>query len=169
MNGRVYDFHLKGLIIFGVLILSSTPTFAANPPKEDVELSTPAFQFGLQAIDKSAAYQDFLKHPVSERSKIVYLIERFKDSKVEIDYGGHYYKPNDIACLVQMFIASHFDQNETAEQWVMKYGNRTIPTGKPIWIRSNGRFYQSRNILMQELNGLEKVLSRNIQLNSAQH
>ncbi len=162
-------FYLRGLIIFGFFILVSTPTFAANHPEKDTELLTPTFPLGLQSIDKSAAYQDFLRHPISERSKMLYLIERFKDANAEIDYGGHYYKPHDIASFVQMFIATHFDQSETAERWINEYGNRSIPAGDPIWICSNGRFYRSKDILIQELNGLDKVLSKNIQSNSAQH
>lgn len=139
-----------------IFILWAKPTLAGNADEKNT-LS----QFNLPEMHQSPAYQDLMRHPITELSKINYLIERFKDANAEIDYNGHYYYPKDISRFVQMFIAIHFDPHETAKDWIIKYANRSIPKGDPIWIRlSNGKFYQSKDVLMGELDDLENVLSK---------
>ncbi len=141
-----------------ILIFPARLIFAKNENNAKVL----AVQFGLPSLDQSIAYQGLLQRPITEVSKINYLIERFKDSNAEIDYGGHYYNPKDISRFVQMFIVLHYDEHETARDWILKYANRSIPKGEPIWIRlSNGRFCQSKDVLMGELDDLEKALVKN--------
>ncbi len=111
---------------------------------------------GLCPIKESAAYKQFMSRPVSEYSKTLYLIERFKNLPYEVVYDGGTYKIPAVSGMVRAFLRFNYKKEWTAEKWVMKYAHRSLGKNRPILLRlSDGSTYEAGNILLEELANLE--------------
>lgn len=109
-------------------------------------------------IVESKAYQQFKTRPVSDLSKLIYLIDRFGATKIEIVYNGHYYKSIFAASLAKFFLSQNY-RKETVDQWIMKWCNVSIPSGNLIWVKfPNNKFKLSRDVLRAELVELEAAM-----------
>lgn len=109
------------------------------------------------SIEDSPAFEQFLMRPKSELSKVLFLIERFGDQPVEIRYDHHYYTAEFSARVARWFLTRNY-KKETAHQWIMKWCNRSVPGGNLIWVKlPSGKNRMAREVLLQELNDLEKV------------
>ncbi|PIW63311.1 MAG: hypothetical protein COW12_10895 [Candidatus Omnitrophica bacterium CG12_big_fil_rev_8_21_14_0_65_45_16] len=136
-------------MIFG-LLMASQPLFALT----EAELT----EVQLAPMETSAAYQQFMRRPTTELSKLIYLIDRFRPAKLEILYGTQYYDTSFAAPFVRAFLATHY-KNETAQYWVLHWCSTAIPFGNTIWVRfPNGENYEARKILLDELAALEESL-----------
>lgn len=107
---------------------------------------------------ESKAYQQFKSRPVSELSKLIYLIDRFGGTKIEIVYNGNYYKPAFVASLAKFFLTQNYHK-EKINEWIMKWCNVSIPSGNLIWVRfPDGKFKLARDVLKAETAELEGVI-----------
>ncbi len=121
-------------------------------------LAEPLF-FPLPPLQQSEAFLQFERRPVSELSKLYYLINRFKTCNIIINYDGGHYKANWAAPYVTAFLMLHYRKDETARRWVMNYCHRT-PSRKLIWaICPDGTKRPASEVLLHELEILEKHLS----------
>lgn len=119
-------------------------------------------------IFESKAYQQFKTRPVSDLSKLIYLIDRFGGTKIEIVYNGHYYKAVFVASLAKFFLTQNY-KKETVNEWIMKWCNVSIPSGNLIWVRfPDNKFKLSRDVLKGEMAELEKVLKAEEALKAAE-
>ena len=113
---------------------------------------------GFPPIDESTAYQQYQTRPVSELSKIIYLVDRFVDSKIQIKYDDHYYSAPFTARVARWFVSIRY-KNETAKDWILKWCNTSVPAGNLIWVKfPDGHFRLAREILLNELTALEKKM-----------
>ena len=111
----------------------------------------------LTPIPESPAYQQYRNRPVSELSKIIYLIDRFMDSDIEILYDGHYFDAKFSGRVARWFLATHY-RKENAEQWIMRWCNTTVPEGNLIWVKlPDGSFLLAREVLLTELKKLNEI------------
>lgn len=111
-------------------------------------------------LHESAAYQQFRNRPVSELSKLIYLIDRFGASDIEVLYDGHYFSAVFSARVARWFLSRHY-RRENTEQWIMRWCNTTVPAGNLIWVKlPDGKFALAREILLQELKDLELAISQ---------
>lgn len=109
---------------------------------------------------ESKAYQQFKTRPVSDLSRIIYLIDRFSGTKIEIVYNGRYYKAAFVASLAKFFLTQNY-KKETVDEWIMKWCNVSIPSGNLIWVRfPDNKFKLSRDVLKGETAALEAVLKQ---------
>ncbi len=109
-------------------------------------------------ILESKAYLQFKSRPVSELSRLIYLIDRFGGTKIEVVYNGNYYKPVFVASLAKFFLSQNY-RKETVNEWIMKWCNVSIPSGNLIWVRfPDGKFKLSRDVLKSEMAALETVI-----------
>jgi len=107
-------------------------------------------------LEDSKAFQQFSGRPYSELSKIIYLIDRFGDHKIEVLYDGHYYSAGFVKQVARWFLFHHY-RKETAEQWILRWCNKTVPSGNLIWVKlPDSSLKLAREILLQELEFLEK-------------
>ena len=109
------------------------------------------------SIEDSKAYQQFKTRPVSELSKLIFLIDRFGSSPIEVVFNGHYYKAMFGAQVAKFFLAQNY-RKETVKEWIMKWCN-VSPEGNLIWVKfPDNRFKLARDVLQQEVVGLEAVI-----------
>ena len=115
---------------------------------------------GFTPIIQSNAFQKFLSRPVNDESKILYLIDRFADSNIEIVYDGHYFSAALATSVAKWFFSRRYHK-ETPKQWVMKWCNSTVPSGNLIWVKlPNGKFKLSREILLAEVKSLDEAYAK---------
>ena len=142
-----------GLIAAGVWVLFLT--FQQTLSAAAVAPVYPKFP----PMQESIAYQQFRTRPLTENSKLLYLIDRFAASDIEISYDGHYYSAEFTGRVARWFLARRY-QHETAEQFIMKWCNASIPGGNLIWVKfPKGRFRLAREVLLEELKVLNKLLA----------
>ena len=111
--------------------------------------------FSLPPFRESTAYRQFLLRPLSENSKLLFLIDRFANSKIEILYDGNYYNTQFAAPVARWFLMHHY-QNESAEQFIMEWCNATVPAGNLVWVKlPDGSLRLAREILLGELKALK--------------
>lgn len=118
---------------------------------------------GLPSVRESGAFQQYKKRSPSELSRILYLIERFKGTKVEVLYDGTFYKADVAVPIARWFLAVNY-KKQTAEEWVKQYCTSTIFYGNPIRVKlPDSTFRTSRDLLLEELADLKKVEAENEQ------
>ena len=112
----------------------------------------------LPPFQESLAYHQFKTRPLTESSKLLYLIDRFADTEIEISYDGHYYNAKFAGQVARWFLARRY-QHEPAQQFILKWCNASIPGGNLIWVKfPKGRFRLAREILLEELKMLNAFL-----------
>lgn len=117
-------------------------------------------QQGFEAVAESAALKAFLARPVTEHSKLLYLIDRFEHADIQIVYAGHYFDASAASRVARWFLARRY-KDETVHKWVMQWCNTSIPSGELIWVKfGNGKFKLAREVLFDELKKLEAEASR---------
>lgn len=119
-----------------------------------------AFKDGLPPLKDSAAFREYRKRPPNDLSKLIYLIDRFKEANIEIVYDGLYFRPGFASNVAKWFLAKQY-AGQTPEQWIRQWCDVTIPKGIPIYVKgSDGEFRPSRKVLMDELDSLEKACEK---------
>jgi len=109
----------------------------------------------LSPPKESEAYKQYLRRPKSELSKILYLIDRFKNTAFKIIYDGDEYDSNFATMTARQFLAFNY-RNETAERWVKTHTYVSEPEGRVIHIKyPNGELRPARDVLLEELEKLE--------------
>lgn len=107
---------------------------------------------------ESRAYAEFTKRPVSELSKILYLLDRFNGVDLEIIYDDHFYKGPFASRVARWFLA-HKYRRQKATEWVLEWCYRSIG-GKLIFVKmQDGSLRLSRDILLDELKTLDSLIA----------
>lgn len=135
--------------IFTCVLFSATP----HLPAEEKLL-----YFGFEPPLQSKAYEQFQLRPRSDLSKLIYLIDRFVDSKIQVQYEKHYYPAFFAARIARAFLPAHY-KNEKPEAWVMQWCSTSFPSGDPIWMKfPDGSFKLGREVMIDELKLLDQIL-----------
>ncbi len=133
---------------FGAVLLMAVPFLTCASP--------PAGSF--PSILESRAYKQLKRRPPSDLSKLLYLIERFQSSDIEIYYDGYYYKAPVAALVAKYFLMAQY-KKETVPAWIMRWCDTSIG-GRLIYVKyPDGKFRFSREVLMDEWKDLEAALA----------
>ncbi len=135
--------------LFLVLMMTSTrPGYAAEA------------KWTLPPLEQSKAYQDFKMRPDTEQSKLLYLIDRFQDSGVQVGYNSVFFDAPLAARFARWFLL-RFYRGETVDQWLVKWCYRSVPSGDLIWCKfPDGTQKLSMPVLMGELEALNQTLKK---------
>jgi len=124
-------------------------------------LSASAFYAGFSEVSSCPAYRQFAVRPATELSKIIYLIDRFANEKIEVLYDGNYYSAPFAAKVARWFLSRRYSK-ENAQAWVLKWCNASTPAGNLIWVKMpDGEFVLAREMLLTELQRLQEELAKN--------
>ena len=138
-----------GLIAAALAILTVLPLYAAPAAKEF-----------CGPIRESRSYQQYRLRPVSDFSRLIYLIDRFSACNIEIVYDGHYFTAAFAARVARWVLATNY-KKEPGKAWIMRWCNVTIPRGTPIYAKfPGGKFRLAREILTEEIEALDRVLKQ---------
>lgn len=113
----------------------------------------------LPPIQESPAYKQFRQKPQSELSKMMYLIQRFKNLNVEIQYNSHRYRIREISPLIMAYVFANFDRKGTAREWVIANASYSRTKRNPILVHlQDGSHERASELLLRELEILEKTV-----------
>lgn len=136
-----------------IMMLAAEPVLFAKE-------QTPLYP-GFPPIRESKAYKKFSTRTYSEFSKILYLIDRFSDSKIAINYDDQTYTAAFATTVARWFLSRNY-KKQTAREWVKQWCNKSILMSKPIYVKlPDGQFRLSREVLMEEIENLEQVVREN--------
>jgi hypothetical protein len=114
----------------------------------------------LEPVEQSKAYQDFLKKPTNDFSKMVCLLNYFRVQPVmvrfeEIDYTAQFAYPFGLTYLM-----THY-KNESPEQWARKHCYRSPFNNTIIFLKfQDGSFRPFRDVVLEKYQELEEALKK---------
>lgn len=112
---------------------------------------------GFIALKDSSAYQQYQRRPKSDLSRLLYLIERFGQSEIEVIYEGFHLPAAKAAPIARWFLGRNY-RRETPAEWIYKWCNKTVPNGELILVKfPDGTVRLGREVLFEELAVLEKA------------
>lgn len=125
-----------------------------------VVLGRSAFAIGsdLPPREESAAYQQYVKRPRTDLSKLIYLMDRFKGSDFKILFDSNEYQSSEALRYAKTYLAKNYKSNEKAESWLKTHSYRSPTMGKVIYFKFSDSQYQPlRDVLLEELRELEDI------------
>lgn len=149
-------------LVAGLIITAGHLPGAWSAPPAAVELIPPVprkanLYAGFQSLANSAAYRQYQHRPKSDLSKLLFLIDRFAQAKVEIIYDGFHFKTTQVVGMVRFFLSRNYNK-QTPEQWIYQWCNTTVPRGKIILVKlPDGSTQLGREVLFGELAALEEL------------
>ncbi len=112
---------------------------------------------GLQPMAESQAFQDFLKKPANNFSKLVCILNYFRPTSVMVQYEGSDY-PMQIAYPLGLAYLMTNYKNENPEQWIRKNTYRSLFKNQIIYLKlPNGTYVPARDVLLEKFHELETV------------
>ena len=113
-----------------------------------------AFETALPPLSESPAFQQFSKQPKSELSKLIFLLNRFKESRVTVFYDKHQYTAAEASKIAKDYLVRHYHK-EPAEYWIRNYLHKT-PKGNEILVKgTDADIRHALDLALQELKTLE--------------
>jgi hypothetical protein len=110
--------------------------------------------YALTPFRESEAFQRYLRGPRSELAKLLFLINRFRDTEYKVIFNGNTYDANTAVKYARDFIYKRY-RNEPAGRWVKIHAYRSDPGGKIIYLKDpEGAMRPVRDALLEELDAL---------------
>ena len=111
----------------------------------------------LQPPQESNAFKQFQQRPKSELSKLLYLMDRFRNSEFKVVYNGTEYDSKFALKETKKYIAKNY-KNTAAESWIKIHAYRAQGGGDLIYLKDpEGKVYLLRDVLLEELNQLSSI------------
>ncbi len=115
----------------------------------------------LPPLRESEAFKQYQKRHQSELSKLIYLIDRYKDTKVQVLYDGAYYDTDIAVRIVRWFLGQNYKNGQTSREWIERYATTTIMYGTPIFFKlPDGTLRLARDLFWEELQALEEAMKQ---------
>ena len=113
----------------------------------------------LPSFRDSAAYRQFLKRRETEMSKLLYLLDRFKEVDFKVLYDGAEYDSAGALREAKKYIGRHYNKKDKAAEWIKRHAYRSEPGGRIIYLKFSGETQQFvlRDLLLEELEALERA------------
>jgi len=161
--------HAGRGIAFGLFVLTAIPAVSFSelspvPPEVPADsLAAPEknrtkpFYEGFPELSESRAYKQYQRRQKSDLSKLLFLIDRFAQSKVEIIYDGFHFPSAQAAGMARWFLSRNYNK-QTPEEWIYQWCNTTVPRGKLILVKlPDGSTELGREVLLSELAALKEL------------
>jgi hypothetical protein len=139
---------MKKFWIGGFLLVSFSFVFCGKIP---AAMGTE----GLQPIGKSQAFQDFLKKPANNFSKLVCILNFMRTTPVKVQYEGIDYSIESAYPIGLVYLMTNY-HDEDPEQWVRKNSYRSLFKNQIIYLKlPNGSYVPARDVLIEKFHELE--------------
>lgn len=116
----------------------------------------------VQQPAASRALQRFQKRPVSELSKLIYLVDRLGETKVDVVYEKKSYSSQLVLPVARWYLNAHYNKKDSAENWLSKWCYRSLGSGETVWVKyQDGSLREARDLLLEELDRLDSLCESN--------
>lgn len=115
-----------------------------------------AFEPALPALTESQAYKLYTRQPKSELSKLLYLMNRFKEGNLQVVYNGQHYASDEAFRIARDFLRKNY-KKESAEYWIKKYCTRTDKGSVILFKDAKNQTRPAADAAMEELKNIQKT------------
>lgn len=141
---------MKKTLILAAILLTALPFTPVLQAASSASL-------GLPPLQQSDAFLRFSNRPRTERSKLLFLMDRFEKADMEIVYDGRTYDLVSAARVARLYLTTRYKQ-ETALEWIGKFCYRSRGHGEIVWMRTpSGELHRAADIFKKELETLSTV------------
>ncbi|MEI7751059.1 MAG: hypothetical protein WCJ71_03110 [Candidatus Omnitrophota bacterium] len=113
---------------------------------------------GLEPIEQSQAYQEFLKKPANDLAKMVCLLNYFRTAPVVVQFDGTDYTAQAAYPFGLVYLMTNY-RNEQPEQWAKKHCYRTLFGNNIIFFKfQDGSSRPARDVIIDKYRELETAL-----------
>ena len=112
---------------------------------------------GLQPVEQSRAYQEFLKKPGNDLSKMVCLLNYFRTAPVVVRFEGIDYTAEAAYPFGLVYLMTNY-RNEQPEQWAKKHCYRSLFGNNIIFFKfQDGSSRPARDVIIEKYHELEEA------------
>jgi hypothetical protein len=115
---------------------------------------------GLEPVEQSQAYQEFLKKPGSDLSKMICLLNYFRTAPVIVQFEGTDYTAQAAYPFGLVYLMTNY-RNEQPEQWARKHCYRSLFGNNIIFFKfQDGSSRPARDVIIEKYHELEEALQK---------
>jgi len=112
---------------------------------------------GLEPMEQSQAYQEFLKKPANDFSKMICLLNYFRTVPAVVQFEGIDYAPEFAYPIALVYLMTNY-HNENPEQWARKHCYRSIFNNRIIYLKfKDGSSRPARDVILEKYHELEEA------------
>ena len=138
LSGVVFSFFLS-IVFFGVI-----PTVLGAD--------------GLEPVAQSQAFEEFLKKPANDLSKMICILNYLGAAPIVVRYDGIDYTAQAAYPFGLVYLMTNY-HNENPEAWARKHCYRSLFGNNIILFKfQNGSFRPARDVILEKYKELEKAL-----------
>ncbi len=152
-------FLLMVAVTAGSLLLAGAPGWGNEASGGTYGGGKPLYP-GFSSIEESRAFTRYTKRSKSDQSKLLYLIDRFADASIEIEYGGYFF-PAPMSANFARFFLAHYYKGQSPQEWIEQWCTYTIHSRQLVHVRlPDGSLVPGGQVLQDELEALERAISK---------
>lgn len=153
----------NAVTLWSILALALNLSFSQTLQAQELAPPpSPGAVLGLVQPASSRALQRFQKRPVSELSKLIYLVDRLGETKVDVVYEKKSYSSQLVLPVARWYLTAHYNKKDSAENWLSKWCYRSLGSGETVWVKyQDGSLREARDLLLEELDRLDSLCETN--------
>jgi hypothetical protein len=112
---------------------------------------------GLEPVAQSQAYQEFLKKPGNDLSKMICLLNYFRTAPVVVRFEGIDYTAQAAYPFGLVYLMTNY-RNEKPDDWARKHCYRTLFGNNIIFFKfQDGSSRPARDVILEKYHELEEA------------
>lgn len=112
---------------------------------------------GLEPLEQSAAYQEFLKKPGNDLAQMICVLNYFRTAPVIVQYDGIDYTAEAAYPVGLVYLMTNY-RNEQPEQWTKKHCYRTLFGNNIIFLKfQDGSSRAARDVILEKYHELQEA------------
>ena len=112
---------------------------------------------GLEPVAQSKAYQEFLKKPGNDLSKMICLLNYFRTAPVIVQFEGIDYTAQVAYPFGLVYLMTNY-RNEKPDDWAKKHCYRSIFSNRVIFFKfQDGSSRPARDVILEKFQELEEA------------
>ena len=112
---------------------------------------------GLEPVEQSQAYQEFLKKPGNDLAKMICLLNYFRTAPITVQFDGIDYTAQAAYPFGLVYLMTHY-RNEDPEQWAKKHCYRSLFGDNIIFFKfQDGSSRAARDVILEKYHELQEA------------
>jgi hypothetical protein len=115
---------------------------------------------GLRPVEQSQAYQEFLKKPENDLSKMICLLNYLRDEPIVVRYEGVDYSAQAAYPFGLVYLMTNY-HNENPVEWAKQHCYRSLFSNSIIFFKfQDGSSRPGRDVILEKYHELEVALRK---------
>lgn len=141
------------IILSSIMLMSALHASPVSSAPESVSTVQQTAQLTIPDLTITSAYQQYSLRPKSELSKLIFLIDLYRNSDVQVVYDGVENTSEVALGYARKYISDNY-RKENAEAWIKEHAYRA-KSGQIIYVKLvSGQVVPLRDLLLEQLHRL---------------